>query len=560
MTSAGALVSVRNVSKRFGATDALKDVTVEFEAGRVHGLVGENGAGKSTLAGVVLGIHTPDSGELTLDGSPLRLDSPAEGVAQGLVGVAQELSLLPSMSVVDNVMLGTEEHVGPFVRRRANRSRVEALIVEHGLSVPVDARVGSLAVADQQKVEILRALGRRSRLVVLDEPTARLASHEARELRHTVRELAARGVAVVYVSHFLDEVLSVSDTVTVMRDGRVVRTGPADTETHESLVEGMTGRHIDDVFPAKPPAPSDDARVVLRVDGLCSAGAESAESLRSGTQSASIGGSPDVSNKHRFAQVEGRSTPSSRSIDFFDVSLSVRSGEIVGLVGLVGAGRSEAAHAFYGASPTGSGSVTIDGRPLAGTVQDALANGVRLIPESRRHQGLIAPRSVVDNTTLPNLRSFVGRFGIRKRQEEQAAIHACDKVDVRAPSLMTPVAHLSGGNQQKVLFARAVLGELTLLIADEPTRGVDVGSKRSIYETVNDLARKGCAVLLVSSELDEVIGTCHRALVMRSGRIVAEFVGDDIVEANLLAAAFGTGNDNGSGVDHGVCPGEKERP
>lgn len=503
MTSAEALVSVRSASKRFGATDALTDVSVEFHAGLVHGLVGENGAGKSTLAGVVLGIHAPDSGEVCLDGSPLRLDSPADGAAHGLVGVAQELSLLPAMSVADNVVLGTEEHIGPLVKRRANRARVEALIAEHGLEVPIDARVGSLPVADQQKVEILRALGHRSRLMVLDEPTARLASHEALELRRTVRELAARGVAVVYVSHFLDEVLSVSDTVTVMRDGRVVRTGPASAETHESLVEGMTGRSIGDVFPAKPPAPAPDAPVVLQVDGLSS------------------------------ARVDGR------VIEFYDVSFSIRAGEIVGLVGLVGAGRSEVAHTVYGASRAGAGSIHLHGDRLAGSITDALSAGVSLIPESRRQQGLIAPRSVRDNTTLPHLGDFTGRLGIRTRPEDRAAAAACDRVGVRRPNLTAPVATLSGGNQQKVLFARAVMGQPKLLIADEPTRGVDVGSKRSIYETVNEMAGTGCAVLMISSELEEVIGTCHRVLVMRRGRIVAEFAGDQIVEADLLAAAFG---------------------
>ncbi len=503
MTTAEALVSVRNVSKRFGATNALTDVSVEFHAGRVHGLVGENGAGKSTLAGVVLGVHAPEGGELCLDGSPLRLDNPADGVAHGLVGVAQELSLLPAMSVVDNVVLGTEEHIGPFSKRRADRARVEALIAEHGLEVPVDARVGSLPVADQQKVEILRALGRRSRLMVLDEPTARLASHEALELGRTVRELAARGVAVVYVSHFLDEVLSVSDTVTIMRDGRIVRTGPASDETHESLVEGMTGHRIGDVFPAKPPAPTRGAPLVLQVDGLYSARTDA------------------------------------RVIDFFDVSFSIRAGEIVGLVGLVGAGRSEVAHAVYGGSRFGAGSIRVCGSRLAGSITDALAAGVSLIPESRRQQGLIAQRSVRDNTTLPHLGSFKGRLGIRTRQEERAAAVACDRVGVRRSGLTARVATLSGGNQQKVLFARAAMGQPRLLIADEPTRGVDVGSKRSIYETINDMADTGCAVLMISSELEEVIGTCHRVLVMRRGRIVAEFAGDEIVEADLLAAAFG---------------------
>ncbi len=500
MKSAEALASVHNVSKRFGATRALEDVSVAFEAGRVHGLVGENGAGKSTLCGIVLGVHAPDSGSLALGGSLIRLDSPADGAARGLVGVAQELSLLPTMSVVDNVVLGSEERWGPLVNHRANRRRVEALIAQHGLEVPLDSRAGSLPVADQQKVEILRALGRESRLVVLDEPTARLASHEAADLCSTVRELAKQGVAVVYVSHFLNEVLSVADTVTVMRDGRIVRTGPAETETHESLVEGMIGRHIGEIFPPKPLAPAGDAGVVLRVKDLRSAGGE-----------------------------------------FSDVSFHIRAGEILGLAGLVGAGRSEVAHAVYGAGRVASGSVEVCDHRLSGSVEDALAHGVGLIPESRRDQGLMARRPVRDNTTLPHLRRFGGWLGIRTGQEQMAAGQACDDVGVRAGSMLVPVEALSGGNQQKVLFARAVLGEPRLLIADEPTRGVDVGSKRAIYEALNGMARSGCAVLLVSSDLEEVIGTCHRALVMRSGRIVAEFMGADMVDANLLAAAFGAG-------------------
>lgn len=498
---AEALVSVCNASKRFGATQALDDVCVDFEAGRVHGLVGENGAGKSTLCKIVLGVHAPDSGDVCLDGSPLRLASPADAAAHGLVGVAQELSLLPSMSILDNVVLGTEERWGPFVRDRANRRRVEALIAEHGLEVPLDGRAGSQSVADQQKVEILRALGRRSRLVVLDEPTARLASHETADLLGIVRSLAERGVAVVYISHFLSEVLSVADTVTIMRDGRIVRTGPAGLETHESLVEGMTGRQIDEIFPRKPPAPTDDSPVVLRVEDLDSAGAE-----------------------------------------FSGVSLQIRAGEILGLTGLVGAGRSEVAHAVYGALAVAAGSVEVCGNRLSGGVEDALANGVSLIPESRREQGLIATRPVRDNTTLPHLGRFASWLGIRTGQELEAASEVCNDTGVRAESMLAPVAALSGGNQQKVLFARAALGEPRLLVADEPTRGVDVGSKRAIYEALSRMARSGCAVLLVSSELEEVIGTCHRALVMRRGRIVAEYEGREMTEANLLSAAFGAGH------------------
>ena len=517
MKSAEALVSVSNVSKRFGATHALKDVSVAFEAGRVHGLVGENGAGKSTLCRVVLGVYAPDSGGLALDGSPLRLDSPAQGAAHGLVGVAQELSLLPAMSVVDNIVLGSEEHWGPFVNDRANRRRVKTLIAQHGLEVPLNSRAGALPVADQQKIEILRALGRESRLVVLDEPTARLASHEAADLCSTVRELAKQGVAVVYVSHLLNEVLSVADTITVMRDGRIVRTGPAKAETHASLVEGMTGRHIGEVFPPKPPAPASDAGVVLRVKDLCSAGNE-----------------------------------------FSDVSFDIRAGEILGLAGLVGAGRSEVAHAVYGAGRVASGSVEVRDRRLSGSVEDALANGVGLIPESRRDQGLMPRRPVRDNTTLPHLRRFVSRLGIRTGREQEAASEACDNVGVRAESMLTPMAALSGGNQQKVLFARAVLGEPRLIIADEPTRGVDVASKRTIYEALNRMASSGCAVLLVSSELEEVIGTCHRVLVMRRGRIVAEYEDGEMTEANLLEAAFGLDRGVGEGRNREAASGPGE--
>ena len=499
MSGAEARISVRGVSKRFGATRALADVSVNFLAGQVHGLVGENGAGKSTLGGVVLGVHPPDKGRLFLDGSPLQLSGPAEAAAHGLVGVAQELSLLPAMSVVDNIVLGSEERAGLFVNDRANRRRVESLIDRHGLSVPLDARVGSLSVADQQKVEILRALGRQSRLVVFDEPTARLASHEAVELRRTVRELADQGVAVVYVSHFLHEVLSVADSISIMRDGQIVRTGSAHQETHDSLVEAMTGRSIGDVFPPKSPPPDEDTPVVIRVEEL------------------------------------------SKDDQFHDVSFCIRAGEIVGLAGLVGAGRSEVAHAVYGAIRPRAGVVEMAGTRLSGSVQRGLANGISLIPESRRHQGLVAGRSVRDNITLPHLRRFAGRLGMRVKQEHAAAGEACREAGVRAESLSLPVNALSGGNQQKVLFARAMMGEPRLFIADEPTRGVDVGSKRAIYDVLNQLARSGCAILLVSSELEEVVKLSHRVLVMSQGRVVAEFAGDDMTEANILGAAFDAG-------------------
>ena len=497
MSQAEPLLTLHNVSKRFGATQALAEVTVGFQAGKVHALVGENGAGKSTLAKIALGVYGPDEGQITLDGTPLALSGPADAANHGLVGVAQELSLVPAMTVIDNIVLGSEEHRGPLLDQRANRRRVEALIAEHGLDVPLDVRVGSLSVADQQKVEILRTLGRQARLVVFDEPTARLASHEAHELRQTVRSVAANGIAVVYISHFLPEVLSVADTITVMRDGHIISTRPAEKETSASLVEAMTGRSLDDAFPPKSPPPAADAPIVLDVDGL------------------------------------------TRPNQFHDVSFQVQAGEIVGLAGLVGAGRSEVAHAVYGASRPASGVVKMMGVDLAGTIRDALANSICLIPESRRDQGLVMGRSVQENTTLPHLAQFSRWLGIHRDREREAATGACQDAGVKAEGVGAIVGSLSGGNQQKVLLARAMLGETLLFIADEPTRGVDVGAKRAIYDVLTDLAAAGRAVLLISSELEEVIGLSHRVLVMRQGRVVAEYYGDDVTESNILNAAFG---------------------
>ncbi|MEZ5256611.1 MAG: sugar ABC transporter ATP-binding protein [Ilumatobacteraceae bacterium] len=300
---------------------------------------------------------------------------------------------------------------------------------------------------------------------------------------------------MVFVSHFLDEVLAVADRVTIMRDGQVVRTSAASDETHTSLVEAMTGRRSGQLFPDRVPAP-DDAPAVLTVEGL------------------------------------------TREGQFSDIDLQVRAGEIVGLAGLVGAGRSELAHAIYGATRPDSGRVTIDGEPHRGTVADGIRRRIALIPESRRHQGLVMRRSVADNVTLPLLDRFRTMFGLSSRQISTVASDACRRAGVKAESMAIAVDSLSGGNQQKVLFGRSLLAAPKLLIADEPTRGVDVGAKQSIYELVVEMAANGCGVLLISSEIEEVIGLSHRIAVMRGGRIVAELTGAEMTEDNVLTAAF----------------------
>jgi simple sugar transport system ATP-binding protein/ribose transport system ATP-binding protein len=497
MTTSPPAVTFRGVSKSFGATVALRDVTLTVSAGEVHALVGENGAGKSTLGKVLAGIVSPDSGEILLAGRSEALGSPRQALAAGVTMIAQELSLVPGLSVADNVFLGIEPHTGPWVRRGEIRKAFESLVRESGIDVPDAAQVGNLRIGDQQKVEILRALARNARVIVMDEPTARLSRDETAVLLKTVRALAAAGTTIIFVSHFLDEVLQVADSVTIMRDAAVVRSGPAKSETRATLIEGMTGRPLDAMFPARRP-PTPGASTVLEVTGL------------------------------------------SRKGVFEDISFSVRQGEIVVLSGLVGSGRSEVVQAVYGSARATSGSMDLNGvayRPRS--VRDALDAGLALIPESRKDLGLVLDRSVADNVTLPYLRDVELLGLISLRREEALATDRMSTVGVKAASPRIEVATLSGGNQQKVLFARSLVRTPALLLADEPTRGVDVGAKRSIYDLITSLASEGMGVLVVSSEIEEVMGLAHRILVMHQGRLVAEFRGEDADEASVIAAAFG---------------------
>jgi rhamnose transport system ATP-binding protein len=497
MSTEGPAVEFRDITRTFGATVALNSVSLSIAAGEVHALVGENGAGKSTLGKLLAGIIPPDSGEIMLAGRPEVLGSPRQALSAGVTMIAQELSLVPERSVLENVFLGIEPHRGPWVRRRELRDRFDALVRQSGISVPANALVGSLRIGEQQKVEILRALARDARVIVMDEPTARLSLQETAVLLESVRTLRERGTTIVFVSHFLEEVLQIADTVTIMRDARVVRSGPAAMETKQSLIEAMTGRPLDAMFPPRV-YPSSEAPDVLRVESLSRAG------------------------------------------HFADVSFNVRAGEIVVLSGLVGSGRSEILQAIYGASPADSGSMYLGGTPFDPKhVRNAIANGLALIPESRKDLGLILGASVADNITLPYL-ADVERAGlISWRREAAVARTRMTTVGVKAASPQAPVTTLSGGNQQKVLFARSLVRTPVLLLADEPTRGVDVGAKRSIYDLISDLAKEGMGVLVVSSEIEEVMGLAHRIVVMHQGRIAAQFNAQETEESAVISAAFG---------------------
>ncbi|HEY7618624.1 MAG TPA: sugar ABC transporter ATP-binding protein [Solirubrobacteraceae bacterium] len=493
-------VSLRQISKRFGGAHALRAVDLDIERGSIHGLVGENGAGKSTLGKIITGVIQADAGTLEVDGRRVHYRAPREALDDGLAIIAQELSLVPQLTVLENVLLGQEPNRAGVLDARRLRRRFEERLEGMRFELPLNAPVGTLRLADQQKVEIMRAVARQARLIVMDEPTASLTPDERARLFETVRHLKGDGTTVVFVSHALHDVLDLSDTVTILRDGQVVRTAPAAEETVESLVNAMIGRSFDASFPPKrPPAP--DAPVIF----------------------------------------EARKVSAGALVR--DVSFSVRAGEIVALAGLIGSGRSEVARAVFGADPRTGGSIHLDGEEVRiRSPRDGVRRGLAMLPESRKDQGLMMMSPVSHNVSLACLETLQ-RFGVVRTREEAKRVRAeIERVDVRGAGMATAVRSLSGGNQQKVLFAKWLLRRPRLLIADEPTRGVDVGAKRAIYELLAGLAAdEGLGVIVISSELEEVLGLAHRVIVMREGRAVGELEGDDMTEERILRLAFGTG-------------------
>jgi len=490
-------VELRQVSKDYGGVHAVRHMDLQIARGRVHALVGENGAGKSTLSKIIAGSIAPTTGELLVMGEAVRFRSPRQALAHGIAMIDQELAMVSARSALDNVFLGQERGRRGVLDQRHQRRRYAELLERTGFDVDPDRPVGTLRVAEQQKVEILRALARDAELIVMDEPTAPLTQVEADQLYEIMRKLTSSGVTLIYISHFLKEVLQVSDTITVMRDGRHVTTRPSSELDERSLVTAMLGRSLELTFPERPPAPVSSAPV-LEVRGLCSRG--------------------------RF---EG-------------ISLHVRPGEIVGLAGLIGSGRTEVLRAIAGADAVDDGEILLDGAPApTSSPRAAIKSGIVLLPESRKDHGLVMMRSVAENAVMAQLDAVSTRGLLRSAREESAVSRLIADLDVRTERTSAAVSTLSGGNQQKVLFAKCLMCRPRVLLVDEPTRGVDVGAKRAIYELIIRLASEGLAVVVVSSELEEVLGLAHRVLVMRRGRIVAELEGDQARQDTVLAAAFG---------------------
>ena len=497
-SAAAARVRLVEIGKRYSGTTALDNVSVVVAGGTVHGLVGANGAGKSTLGKIIGGVIRPDDGQLFVDDRQVRYTSPREARIDGIATISQELSPMPHMSVIESVYFGIEPRRFGLVQWRQMRRQYEELVSLWGFELDGNAKVGMLRTADKQKTEILRAVAADARVIVMDEPTSSLTSVETKTLHRMIRTLREGGRTIVYVSHFLDEVLELADTVTVLRSGHLVRTAPVAEETEESLVAGMFG---------------------------AAAEAEHFEKPRNLTTPVVL----DVSGLHRKGVLR-------------DISLQIRSGEIVGLAGLVGSGRSELARAISGADPIDGGTIAVDGTARAiRSPADAMAAGMAFVPESRKDDGLFLELSVAANTTFADLRSVASRLGILRLALERAKTSSLLKllsVEPPVPSMKT--ANLSGGNQQKLLFARWMLRGPRVLILDEPTRGVDVAARAAIHRLINNLAAEGSAVLLISSEIEEVLGLAHRVLVMRRGSITREFGADPPLDA-VMEAAFGLG-------------------
>jgi rhamnose transport system ATP-binding protein len=490
------LLSLEHAEKSFGAVHALEDGIVDLYAGEVHGLVGENGAGKSTLVKILAGVHRPDAGRLSIEGVEAIFDNAKQSQAAGIAIIFQEPTLFPDLTVAENIFVGMQP-LKRFRRIDGRRMRREARAVFDQLGVKLDPdRVArGLSIADQQLVEIAKALTTNARVIVMDEPTAALTMTEVDRLFGIVAALRARGNAVLFVSHRLEEIFAICQRVTVMRDGRHILTRATEELTVQSVIRAMVGRDMDALFPK---VEAERGEVVLKVDRLTREGA------------------------------------------FTDVSFEVRRGEIVALAGLVGAGRSEVARAIFGIDRWDAGSVEVGGRRLKpGSPTRAMGAGVGLVPEDRRQQGLVMDFSIERNVALASL-DTVRRAGVIPRgAERRFARDWALRLQLKYSRLTNPVWTLSGGNQQKVVLAKWLARKPSVLIVDEPTRGIDVGTKAEVHRLLSELAAQGVAVLMISSELPEVLGMADRILVLFEGRVTREFARADATEDAIMQAATG---------------------
>ena len=485
------VLEMKNINKRFPGVYALKDINFELRKGEVHALLGENGAGKSTLIKILAGIYTAEEGEVRLHGKREDIRSVADSQRHGISVIHQELCLVPGLTIADNIFLGRELAKGQFIQDENENVKAAELMATLGLELPPNTKVSALSVAQQQMVEIAKALSVDADILVMDEPTAALTERETVLLYQVIRRLQAEGISIIYISHRMEELFTITNRVTVMRDGEYIGTRVTAETTKNELIAMMVGRELTDLYKRNTAEPGE---IVLEVKGLCRR----------------------------------------KALD--NISFAVRKGEILGIAGLVGAGRSETARCLFGVDPYDSGEIRVEGKPVQiKSVRDAMDIGIALVPEDRKEEGLVLIRSISYNITL----AVLDELKKAGKNENELVDRYIQALSIKTPGNDQVVNNLSGGNQQKVVIAKWLAAGPKVLILDEPTRGVDVGARVEIYGIMSDLARQGVAVIMISSDLPEVINMSDRVLVMAQGRIAGELCGDEITQESVMEYATG---------------------
>ena len=495
------LIRATNISKSYDGVRALKGASFELRAGEVHALIGENGAGKTTLIKIITGAVTPESGEIEVAGNLIHDNSPARAKSAGIAAIYQQPSLFPELTVAENISLGLEQFgLLGVVNWKERRRRAAELLQEVGARIDVEAEAGDLTMPQQQLMEIARALGAQARVLIMDEPTASLTEEETQNLYRVIGKLRAQGVGIIYISHRLAELPVIADRVTVLRDGDVVGTREMSEVDQPELIRLMVGRELSAVFPKREVTPGE---VVLELRGICE-----------------------------------------RANGLTDINLAIRAGEIVGLAGLVGAGRTELARTIFGLNPADGGEIFLRGKALRlESPAAAIAAGIAYVPEDRRRHGVILDMAISANITLAMLRRLAGSGKFDFQREQEISADYIRKFAIKTPAAYSHVTTLSGGNQQKVALSRWLATRPAVLILDEPTQGIDVGAKSEIHALMGELASQGLAILMISSELPEIMGMSDRIAVMRGGTIAGVLERADATQEKILALAVGHAED-----------------
>jgi ribose transport system ATP-binding protein len=487
-------VEMEHIKKSFGGVKALKDVTFQVKKAEIHSLCGENGAGKSTLMKVLSGAHQKDSGKIWINGNEIEIDNPKAGQKHGIGIIYQEFALAPDLTVAENIFIDNLSQGKFLVDKNILCEKSKKILDKLGFDIDPHTLVGNLSVALQQVVEIAKALSKNIKVLILDEPSAVLTPPEVRKLFEVIYKLRDHGVSIIYISHRMDEVFEISDRITVIKDGETVGTVNVSDVDHDDIIRMMIGRTLSQMFPER--------------------NVEIGDTIF------------EVKNLNRKGIIK-------------NINFSIKEGEVVGLSGLVGCGRTEVARAIFGADPIDSGELYLRGKKLnIKSPKDAVKQKVGLVPENRKDQGVILSMSIKHNSTMASLKKIRKFFDVIHRKKEELIVERLrDKLKIKTDTIENPVANLSGGNQQKVVLAKWISADCDLIIFDEPTRGVDVGAKVEIYNLINDLAKKGHALLVISSELMEIIGVCDRTLVMHNGQITGELGKNELSEESIMKLA-----------------------